>query len=228
MRPVCVTRAAFLSFANAARIIAAMFCDGCGAENKETAAFCRKCGQAFEGTEVETRVAARPAENIVPNAAAPVELIDAARDETAEIFDIRPTLLFVKAGYALAAVGALVIVAILAALTPLPILLDMVIGLLLFAAPAYYHLRQKLVRYQLDETSLEIDSGLLGKTTRNIPLRRIQDVTVSATAWQRIAGLGDIVIDNASEQGGKVALRNVDRPRAYADMLLKQMSKLDN
>jgi hypothetical protein len=52
-------------------------------------------------------------------------------------------------------------------------------------------------------------------------------VTVSATAFQRIAGLGDVVIDNASEQGGKVNISNIDRPRVYADMLLKQMAKLD-
>jgi len=36
-----------------------------------------------------------------------------------------------------------------------------------------------------------------------------------------------VVIDNASEQGGKVALKNIDSPRRYADMLLKQMRLLD-
>lgn len=204
-----------------------MFCDRCGAENKDTASFCRKCGQAFEGTEVETRVAARQVGGLSPTVAAPVERTVGVESESSPIFDIRPTLLFVKAGYGLAAIGALLIVGLLAALTPLPILFDVTIGLLLFAVPGYYHLRQKLVRYQLDETALEIATGLISTTTRNIPLRRVQDVTVSATAWQRIAGLGDIVIDNASEEGGKVALRNVDRPRAYADMLLKQMAKLD-
>ena len=227
MRLVCVTRAAFLSFVRTARIIAAMFCDRCGAQNKETASFCRKCGQALEGTEVETRVAARQVETLAPSIASRVERVETPSVEGDVIFDIRPTLLFVKAGYAIAALTAVLIVALLAALTPLPILFDVVIGLLLFTVPAYYHLRQKLVRYRLAETSLEIDRGLISTTTRNIPLRRIQDVTVSATAWQRIAGLGDIVIDNASEEGGKVALHNVDNPRIYADTLLKQMAKLD-
>jgi len=205
-----------------------MFCDRCGAENKDTAAFCRKCGQAFDGTEIETRVASRKSDYIAPVAAAPVQRIDNESSQDTALFDIRPTLLFVKAGYIASAIGAVLLVALLAALTTsVPIIYAIIIGLLIFLVPAYFHLRQKLLRYKLTETSLEIDSGLIATNTRNIPLRRIQDVTVSATALQRLAGLGDIVIDNASEDGGKVALHHIDRPRIYADMLLKQMSKLD-
>jgi membrane protein YdbS with pleckstrin-like domain len=204
-----------------------MFCDKCGAENKDTASFCRKCGQAFDGTEVETRVASRKPEYVAPVAAAPVEHVDREKGEAALLFDIRPTLLFVKAGYIAAAIGAVLLVAIVAGVTPIPVVYAIVLGLLIFLVPAYFHLRQKLLRYKLTETSLELDSGLVATTTRNIPLRRIQDVSVSATALQRLAGLGDIVIDNASEDGGKVALRHIDRPRIYADMLLKQMAKLD-
>jgi uncharacterized membrane protein YdbT with pleckstrin-like domain len=159
--------------------------------------------------------------------AAPVDKEGARSAESAPIFDIRPTLLFVKLGYASAALGAMLLVALLAALTPVPILFAIVLGLLLFLIPAYFHVRQKLVRYELNETSLQFDSGLISTTTRNIPLRRIQDVTVAATAFQRIAGLGDIVIDNASEEGGKVALHHIDNPRVYADILLEQMAKLD-
>jgi uncharacterized membrane protein YdbT with pleckstrin-like domain len=83
------------------------------------------------------------------------------------------------------------------------------------------------VRYRLTETTVEIDRGLVSRTTQNIPLQRVQDVTVSATAFQRILGFGDIVIDNASESGGKVVLKNIGRPRKYADLLLRQMHLLD-
>ena len=204
-----------------------MFCDRCGAENKDTAAFCRKCGQTLEGTEVETRVATRPPTYVAPSGSTPPESSDPNNIEQAAIFDIRPTLLFVKTGYVGAAIGAVLIVALLAGLTPIPMIYAIVVGLLLFLVPAYFHVRQKLVRYKLNETSLELDSGLLSTATRNIPLRRIQDVTVSATAAQRLTGLGNVVIDNASEDGGKVTLLNIDRPRIYADMLLKQMAKLD-
>jgi uncharacterized membrane protein YdbT with pleckstrin-like domain len=203
-----------------------MFCNRCGTENKDTAAFCRKCGEAFEGTEVETRVASRP-ERYVPPAGGPIQHTKAGDEAT--IFTITPTLLFVKVGYALAALGALLLVALTSAFVAayVPVWLAIVLGLLLFVIPAYFHLKQKLLRYTLAETKLEIDSGLIATTTRNVPLRRIQDVTVSATVLQRLASLGDIVIDNASEEGGKVILKNIDSPRRYSEMLLKQMSKLE-
>ena len=133
-----------------------------------------------------------------------------------------------KAGYILTALVALILVAFFAIfLGSVSTCIAVILGLLLFLIPAYYHLKQRLIRYSLMDTAVEIDSGLLSRTTRNIPLRRIQDVTVAANVWQRMLGFGDVVIDNASEQGGKVALKNIDSPRRYADMLLKQMRLLD-
>jgi len=202
-----------------------MFCDRCGAENKDTASFCRKCGQQFDSAEVETRIAARrPA---VSSPAATGGATAPNRSQDPVLFEITPTLLFVKGGYALAAVGALLVVALITGLTNVSVLIAISVGLLLFLIPAYFHVRQKLLRYTLTGTTLQVASGLLATTTRNVPLSRIQDVTVSATAMQRIAGLGDIVIDNASEDGGKVVLHNIDSPRLYSERLLRQMANLE-
>ena len=89
-------------------------------------------------------------------------------------------------------------------------------------------MKQKLVRYTLTESKLEIDEGLIARSTRNILLRRVQDVTVTTSIIQRLLGFGDVVIENASEEGGKVTLRNVDNPRRYADVMMKQMTRLEN
>ena len=106
-------------------------------------------------------------------------------------------------------------------------LIGVVIGMLLLLVPVYYHVRQKLVRYALTDTTIEIDRGLISRTTQNIPLRRVQDVTVTSTLVQRMLGYGDITIDNASEDGGKVVLDNIDSPKRYAEMILRQMRTLD-
>lgn len=158
----------------------------------------------------------RPKEPEAPNASEPAN----------PIFAIGPTLMFVKIGYVLAAVGALLLVAILSMFS-VSAWISILFGLLLFLIPAYYHLRAKLVRYSLTGTQIEVDSGLIGRTTRNIPLRRIQDVTVATSATQRLLGFGDLVIDNASEQGGKIVLKNINSPKKYADLMLKQMRRLD-
>lgn len=201
-----------------------MYCEKCGADNSETAAFCRKCGAAI--AEEETRVAARPPteneQRITENAAE-------SGESEKEIFTISPTLKFVKAGYIGAAVAALMLVALTSALLSNYVSpwLAVLLGLLLFLVPAFYHIRQKFVRYTLTESKLEIDSGFVSRTTRNVPIRRIQDVTVSATPWQRLLGIGDLVIDNASDDGGKTVLKNIDAPKSHADELLEQMRRLE-
>jgi uncharacterized membrane protein YdbT with pleckstrin-like domain len=103
-----------------------------------------------------------------------------------------------------------------------------VIGLALLLIPAFYHIRQRLVRYTLTPSMIEIDRGVIARTTQNVPLRRIQDVTVSASVVQRMLGFGDVIVDNASEDGGKVVLKNIDAPREFADELLKQLRRLES
>jgi uncharacterized membrane protein YdbT with pleckstrin-like domain len=101
------------------------------------------------------------------------------------------------------------------------------VGLLLLFVPLYFHLKKKLVRYTLTDTTVEIDRGLISRTTQNIPLRRIQDVTVSATVMQRMLGFGDVIIDNASEDGAKIVLDDIDSPKKYAELMLRQMRHLE-
>jgi uncharacterized membrane protein YdbT with pleckstrin-like domain len=100
-------------------------------------------------------------------------------------------------------------------------------GLSLLLIPAYYHLKRNVVRYTLTDSKIEIDEGFISQKTRNVPLRTIQDVMVSSTIPQRMLGFGDLIIENASETGGGIILKNVNSPKKYADILLKQMRLLD-
>lgn len=232
-------------------IMPRMYCIKCGADNLETAKFCRKCGEAVVDAgmagrsdaeiEEETRVAVRAVgeENHSVGEAPPPLLRkegsleasvggDADTDAAeAEIFAISPTLLFVKIGYALAAFGALLLVAAVSVFTSVAAWIAVLIALLLFLIPAYYHFKQKIVKYTLTHSKLEIDEGFISRTTRNVPIRRIQDVTVSASVMQRLLGFGNLAIDNASDDGGKVVLKNINDPKYYADVLLRQMRRLD-
>jgi uncharacterized membrane protein YdbT with pleckstrin-like domain len=188
-----------------------MRCENCGRQNDADALYCQKCGKLLE-PEDETRVASRSPEAVV-----------SPSDGT--IFSIGPTLKFVKAGYALTVVAAVFIVAMVSAFTALPVWAAVLAALLSLLVPAFFHLKQKLVRYRLTTSTIEVDSGFISRSTRNIPLGRIQDVTVSSSITQRLLGFGDVVIDNASEDGGKVVIRNIDSPRKYADIVMRQMRR---
>lgn len=191
-----------------------MFCTKCGANNLDDAVYCQKCG-ALIAPEEETRVAAR-------------NRPDTQISDETPLVTVAPTLKFVKAGYVAAVIGAILLVAFLSMfVNSIPAWTAVLLGLLLLLIPAYFHLRQMLVRYTITDTKIEIDSGLISRTTRNIPLTRIQDVTVSSTVGQRLLGFGSVVIDNASEDGGKIVLRNIDSPRKFADRLLHQIRLLE-
>jgi uncharacterized membrane protein YdbT with pleckstrin-like domain len=189
-----------------------MYCIKCGTDNPDDAVYCKKCGAILEAEE-ETRVAKRE----------PAPIAEADEEQ---IFSIGPTLKFVYIGYGGAVIAALLLVGVLGVLG-LTAWIAVLLGLAMLLVPAYYHAKRKLISYTLRDTSIEIDSGLISRTTRNIPLRRIQDVTVSASMMQRLLGFGSVVIDNASEDGGKVVLENINTPKEYADILLKQMRRLD-
>ena len=193
-----------------------MRCPDCGAQLDANSRFCNHCGSATRDPE-ETRLART-------SAAVPAHYDD-DDDIESVIFTTRPTMLFIKIGYAAAVVGAILITVLLAMVRfiDIPWYISLPIALSLLLIPAYYHLKRNMVRYTLTDSKIEIDYGLIARTTRNIPLAKIQDVTVSASIPQRILGFGDVVVDNASEVGGTTNLHNINNPRHYADLILRQL-----
>ncbi len=193
-----------------------MYCIKCGAQNLDDAVYCQKCGSSIEDEEL-TRV------TVTSNV---------ADDDEIHIFSINPTLMFVKIGYGLAVIGAFLLVILL---TLLGNLVGVAISpwvsipsaLMLILIPVYYHLKHKLLRYTLTDSKVQIEHGLISKTTRNVPLRIIQDVTVSASLPQRLLGFGNLEIENANENDQKIILKNINSPKEHAEMLLKQMRKLN-
>ncbi|MBV9958932.1 MAG: PH domain-containing protein [Acidobacteria bacterium] len=198
-----------------------MHCLNCGSYLRDTARFCDVCGTPVADPEV-TRLATRTS----PQDAAAVRTNEAG-DLERTIFTARPTLLFIKAGYVAAALGAVLLTITLALLLPsVSFYIWLPFALALLLIPAYYHIKRNTVLYTLTDSKIEIDQGLIARTTRNIPLRNIQDVTVSTTIPQRLLGLGNLVIENASEVGGVTVLRNINDPRKHADMLLRELRRV--
>ncbi len=151
------------------------------------------------------------------------------------IFSIRPTLHFVRLGYLGAVFGGILVVVLLYYFEQLvklvfadfsiPYYVSVPLGLSLLLFPAISHLKRNLVAYTLTDAKIQIDEGLISRRTRNIPLRTIQDVTVSASILQRIFGYGNLIIENANESDGKIKLKNIPAPKKHADLLLNEMRK---
>lgn len=203
-----------------------MHCTNCGAYIAAGQRFCAGCGSPAADPDA-TRLQQRPqfgGPQVSPPQAVARPGMGEANEIERTIFTTRPTLLFVKIGYAAAMLGAILLV-ILLALTPVPWWASVPLSLALLLIPAFYHIKRNTVRYTLTDSKIEIDQGFIARTTRNIPLRNIQDVTVSASVAQRLLGFGNLIIDNASDSGGTTVLRNINDPRHYADLLLRELRR---
>ena len=225
-------------------------CPVCGTRLTPGARFCAACGAPTDSEETryapglsgeETRVAAnaRPAQaprpveplQVRPLSPPPVRQEPGPRDvsdaEEKTVFTVRPTLLFVKIGYLLAVLGAFAVIALLAwqPWLAIPFYVSLPLALALFLLPAYRHLKRNSVQYTLTDAKIEIDQGFVSRTTRNIPLRNIQDVSVTTTIPQRLLRFGNVVVDNASETGGNTVLRNIPDPRRHADLILRELRR---
>ena len=194
-----------------------MRCATCGSPLNPNSRFCDQCG-AVTGDPEETRIVRQPT-------SVPSHYDD--DDVERVVFTARPTLLFIKIGYATAVLGAIGLTILLAMIRfiDIPWYISLPVALSLLLIPAYYHLKRNMIRYTLTDSKIEIDYGLIARTTRNIPLSKIQDVTVSASIPQRILGFGDVVVDNASEIGGTTVLHNINSPRHYADLILRHLPR---
>lgn len=221
-------------------------CHVCGTRLTDGARFCASCGASAGSEETryapdfaseETRVAAppRPAQppaqpmQVRPLPTAP-QRFDAGPPADAEertIFKVGPTLLFIKIGYVLAALAAVALVVLLAwqPWVSVPVFVSIPLALALLLIPAYKHLMRNTVRYTLTDSKIEIDQGLISRTTRNLPLRNIQDVSVTTTIPQRLLRFGNVVVDNASETGGTTILKNIPDPRRHADQILRELRR---
>jgi membrane protein YdbS with pleckstrin-like domain len=204
-----------------------MHCMNCGSYIPPDARFCASCGTPAADPEVTRLAAAARTQTPQPVAAGSAESTDLERT----IFTARPTLIFIKLGYIAAALGGILLVALLAILGrwanfSVPWFIYIPLALLLLLIPAYYHIKRNTVLYTLTDSKIEIDQGLIARTTRNIPLRNIQDVTVTTSIPQRLLGFGNLVIENASEVGGVTVIKNINDPRKYADLLLREMRRV--
>jgi len=204
-----------------------MYCTNCSADVPQGARFCAACGASVDSEATRVATPTRSGNLAVADFNRPLAARPPAEDDDIErvIFHVRPTFLFIGIGYGIAAIAAILLTVALAYFDVLSPLISLLLALPLLLVPAYHHLRRNTINYTLTDSKIVIDQGLVSHRTRNIPLRNIQDVTVSSSIFQRLLGFGDLVIENANEGGGHTLLDNIPDPRRHADMLLRELRR---
>jgi uncharacterized membrane protein YdbT with pleckstrin-like domain len=93
-------------------------------------------------------------------------------------------------------------------------------------AAAWKHMRAAFTIMELAGDRLKFESGMLSKTTRSVPLSKVQDITVSQTISQRLLGLGDLTIETAGETG-RLIMQEISSPRVVAEKILDRVAEMN-
>jgi uncharacterized membrane protein YdbT with pleckstrin-like domain len=136
---------------------------------------------------------------------------------------IRPTLKFIKLGYA---VVLLLIVAGAIGFSMIPQDSEwkdrpwiMAVPAVLLLWPIRRHIARQFTKATIAGDKLRYEVGALSKSTRNVSLPKVQDARVDQSMVQRMFGVGNLSIETAGE-ASRLTMRNVDRPQQVADEIL--------
>jgi len=137
---------------------------------------------------------------------------------------IRPTMKFIKLGYAV--VLLLIVAGVVLFFTMTGPTSDwrskpwiMAVPAVLLIWPIRRHIARQFTKATIAGDKLRYEVGMLGKSTRNISLPKVQDARVDQSVIQRIFGVGDLAIETAGETS-RLSIRNVDQPQQVADEIL--------
>ena len=75
------------------------------------------------------------------------------------------------------------------------------------------------LHYLITDERIRITEGLLGKTSENIELVRVQDVQYSQTMTERLLNLGDVTITSHHPNQPTIILKNVENPSHVYEIL---------
>ncbi|MBS1807322.1 MAG: PH domain-containing protein [Acidobacteria bacterium] len=201
-----------------------MWCHRCGKALPAESNYCNSCGMGIIAAQVGTPQNPYSSINL-PYKTDKIEAsISQNPDDERVIFRIRPSFYSVGKAYLGAGIFSILAMAIFGYFR-LPIGISLGLSLVSFIFPLMKHVQRNRVVYTLTPSKIEIDFGFFSKTVRNIPLRNAQDVTVSATMFERIIKVGDVIVDSAA-QTGKIQMRQVPDPRKHAELILQQLQQL--
>ncbi len=85
-------------------------------------------------------------------------------------------------------------------------------------------LRRQSISYTLTDQRIKIESGILGRQEKVIPIDRVQDCTTRLSIIGRIFGYGTVEIDAAGAQGAEV-LDHLPNPGNFRDQVFMESER---
>ncbi|MBQ9519107.1 MAG: PH domain-containing protein [Firmicutes bacterium] len=80
-------------------------------------------------------------------------------------------------------------------------------------------------KYTVSDDRLFLETGLLNVKFEEINLYRVRDLTLKISFWQRIFGVGSIIVHSADETNAHLELKNIKNPRQVKELIHATVEK---
>lgn len=90
----------------------------------------------------------------------------------------------------------------------------------------YFGLPWSFTRYALSEDRLFISVGFLNIKDDEILLYRVRDIDTSRSLWQRIFGVGTVVVMSSDKSMPNLVLKNIKDPVGVKEIIHEQVEEM--
>lgn len=80
-------------------------------------------------------------------------------------------------------------------------------------------------KYALSEDRIFLETGLFNVKYEEINLYRVRDLTLKISFWQRIFGVGSVIVHSADETNAHLEIRNIKNPKEVKELIFHSVEK---
>ena len=81
-------------------------------------------------------------------------------------------------------------------------------------------------RYFLSDDRIFLETGLLNTRQEEVILYRVRDISLRISLWQRVFGVGSVLVQSSDKSMPMLELRNIKQPREVKELLHKQVEAM--
>ena len=90
----------------------------------------------------------------------------------------------------------------------------------------YFGLPLSFTRYKLSDDRLFVSVGFLNIKDDEILLYRVRDIDTSRSLWQRLFGVGTVVVMSSDKSMPNLVLKNIKDPVAIKELIHEQVEEM--
>ena len=90
----------------------------------------------------------------------------------------------------------------------------------------YFGMPISFTRYSLSEDRLFLSVGLLSIKDDEILLYRVRDIDTSRSLWQRLFGVGTVIVMSSDKSMPNLVLKNIKDPVMVKELIHKQVEEM--